>query len=456
MKRLKKSAVILIVLCLIVASTACSTSGGSVSQDKNPPASSTGGSAEASGEKDWTKEEIHLSIIHEHTAETAVTVASSRMYLRVQDEFAAAHPNVKLDVTALGSSEVFERLTVLAASDELPDVVYLNNAVFDAVKEDNMLLDVTEYFDKNFYRDNLRTFSYNGAVYGVPIKYTTYNYMYYNSELWKEAGYDKFPSTWDEVLKANEFFKSKGIPTILFANKLSWFALASYFNAIMHEICGTEWVEAIGAKDGSASFTDDRLVEALEKFATLRPLWNPDFISADDQWAVAELAKGKAGAHISGSWVAGSIKAHDKENPGIADIIRVAPVPTFTGVAPTVDYAVPQGFGLNVKVAKDEMKKQAAIAFLQFLGTDRYSRYMAEVGEMGPVEVNVDMSGLKPMQQDMFAVMNSHKNVPQITYNLHASVARTIDASLASFLSGSITAKECAAEIQRAYEAQLP
>jgi len=56
----------------------------------------------------------------------------------------------------------------------------------------------------------------------------------------------------------------------------------------------------------------------------------------------------------------------------------------------------------------------------------------------------------------MFAVMNSHKNVPQITYNLHASVARTIDASLASFLSGSITAKECAAEIQRAYEAQLP
>ena len=102
------------------------------------------------------------------------------------------------------------------------------------------------------------------------------------------------------------------------------------------------------------------------------------------------------------------------------------------------------------------MKKQAAVAFLQMLGTNKYSKYMAEVGEMGPVEVDVDLSGLKPMQQDMFSVMNSHKNVPQITHNLHASVARAIEASLSSYLSGSITAQECGAEIQRAYEAQIP
>lgn len=456
MKKLRKNAVIIIMLCLLVVMTACSTSGDNGSQGKSPSASSTEGSTEASGEKDWTKEDINLSIVHEHTAETAATVASSKMYLRVQDEFTETYPNVKLDVTALGSSEVFERLTVLAASDELPDVVYLNSMVFDAVKKDNMLLDVSEYFDRSFYRDNLDTFSYDGAVYGVPIKFTTYNYVYYNTDMWKEAGYEAFPSTWDEVLKANKYFEDKGIPSIIFANKLPFFAVNAYFNAIVHEICGSDWVDSINEMDGSANFTDDCLVEALEKFNTLQPLWNQDFISADDQWAVAQLAKGNAGAHISGSWVAGSIISYEDENPGISDTIRVAAVPTFSGEKPTIDYAVPQGFALSAKVANNEMKKQAAVAFLKMLGTDKYSKYMAEVGEMGPVEVDVDLSGLKPMQQDMFTVMNSHKNVPHMTIDLHASVGNALQALLPSYLSGSITAEECAAEIQKAYEAQKP
>lgn len=456
MKRMRKIAAILVVLCLLVVMTACTSSGEKSQQDKNPSASTASQSTESSGEKDWTKENITLSIVHEHTKEVAETVASSKMYLRVQDEFAQTYPNVKLDVTALGSSEVFERLTVLAASDELPDVVYLSSAVFDAVKKDNMLMDVSEYFDRSKYRDNLNTFSYNGAVYGIPIKYTTYNYVYYNTNLWKEAGYDEFPKTWDEVLKANEYFKGKGIPSIIFANKLPFFSMNAYFNAIVHEVCGSDWVDSINAMDGKAAFTDDCMIEALEKFNTLVPLWNADFVSADDQWAVAELAKGKAGAHISGSWVANSIISYEKDYPGISDAIRVAAVPTFSGEEPTIDYAVPQGFGLNAKVAEDEMKKQAAVTFLQLLGTDKYSKYMAEIGEMGPVEVDIDMSGLKQMQQDMFAVMNSHKNVPHITVSLNTSVYNAFTSSIPSYLSGSINAKECADDVQAAYEAQKP
>lgn len=456
MKKMRKVAVILIVLCLFVTISACTPSSEDSSQEKSPSASSSGAVNETSEDKDWTKEDITLSIIHEHTKETAETVASTRMYLRVQDEFAEKYPNVTLNATALGSSEVFERLTVLAASDELPDVVYLNGAVFDAVKKDNMLLDVSDYFDRSFYRDNLNTFSYEGVVYGVPIKYTTYNYMYYNADMWKEAGYEEFPKTWNEMLEANKYFKDKGIPAIIYGNKLPFFSMTSYFNAMVHEVCGSDWVDSIRAMDGKAAFTDDSLIESLEKLGTLLPLWNPDFVSADDQWAVAELAKGNAGAHISGSWVANSIISYEEKYPGISDTIRVAAVPTFSGEAPTIDYAVPQGFALNVKVTENEMKKQAAIAFLQMLGTDKYSKYMAEIGEMGPVEVDVDLSGLKQMQQDMFAVMNSNKNVPHITIGLDSSVFNAFTSAIPSYLSGSITAKECAADVQKAYEAQKP
>lgn len=81
---------------------------------------------------------------------------------------------------------------------------------------------------------------------------------------------------------------------------------------------------------------------------------------------------------------------------------------------------------------------------------------MAEIGEMGPVEVDVDLTGLKQMQQDMFAVMNSHKNVSHITIGLDSSVYNALTSAIPSYLSGSITAKECAADVQAAYEAQIP
>lgn len=147
MGKFRKTTVLLIILCLLVAITACSTTD---TQGSSRPDPKTDGATETSGEKDWTKENITLTVIHEHTAEVAQTVASSRMYLRVQDEFLETYPNINMEVTALGSSEVFERLTVLAASNELPDIVYLNKVVFDAVKKDNMLLDISEYFDRSY------------------------------------------------------------------------------------------------------------------------------------------------------------------------------------------------------------------------------------------------------------------------------------------------------------------
>ena len=40
----------------------------------------------------------------------------------------------------------------------------------------------------------------------------------YDKAMWKEAGYDTFPSTWEDVEKASEYFQEQGIDTVAFGN----------------------------------------------------------------------------------------------------------------------------------------------------------------------------------------------------------------------------------------------
>jgi hypothetical protein len=109
-------------------------------------------------------------------------------------------------------------------------------------------------------------------------------------------------------------------------------------------------------------------------------------------------------------------------------------------------YAIPQAVGINSELTGNKL--EAAKAFAKFMGSNRYSTYMAEVGEMGPVPVDIDTSKLLPMQQDMFAVMNSYDNVYQLSSYTSAAENTAMQTSVSSFLAGIISAEECAADIQ--------
>ncbi len=410
--------------------------------------------AMAAGE-DWTTREVTLTFIHEHTEENAKAVTSSQMFRRCMEEFMALYPNVTIEETALGSTDASQKLSVLAATDNLPDIVYLYNNLFASVVGEGMLADLTGILDPAAFRDGLSTFSHEGKVYGIPVKYSTYGYMYYNAQMWAEAGYDQFPSTWGELLEAaqNPYFADRGITPVIFANMAdgTW-GVYLYLNPILYEVCGEEWVNSIIANDGAAKFTDACFIEALHKLESLKPMWNVDFNALTDQPAVAEYAKGKAAAHLSGPWVVTQLKSLEEEYPGILDKTRIAKTPSFDGEHASVGYAIPQGLGISARVVGTD-RYEAAVAFLQYMGSSAYSQYMADAGEMGPVIVQAsEEAQFLPMQQDSFDVLNSVDNYPELLPLFSAATASAYKSATMSFLSGAITAEECAAEIQATME----
>lgn len=398
------------------------------------------------------EEPITLTIIHEHTPTNAEAIASSRMFLEAEKEFLELHPNITMETSALGSStELWDKLAVLAASADLPDIIYMNSVLFNTIAADGMLADLTGVVeDPSIYRDNLATFSYEGKVMGLPVKATTYNYVFYDPEIWSQAGYETIPATWDEFLVACDAVRALGYTPVSMGNKTLWNVISNYFEALIYECCGQEWIDSIAVKDGQAAFTDACYIEALNWLKKISAIWNPDFNTADDQWAVGEYAKGKAAAHISGTWVPGSIKSFEADYPGISERTRIARIPTISGEDPVIVASLPQGLGINAELEGDKL--EAAIEYVKYIAGESYSKHMAEIGEMGPVIVDIDTSNLLPMQQDMFSIMNAYQNVNQLNALIPAAVASEQQASISSFLSGAMSAEEVAASVQAIYD----
>ena len=399
----------------------------------------------------FADDNITITIMHEHTEANAEVINSSKMFMRAQGEFLELHPNITIETTALGSStELWDKLAVLAASNDLPDVIYLNSTIFGTVAPDGMLADLTGLVeDPSRYRDNLESFSYDGKVMALPVKATTYDYMFYDPEIWSKAGYDTIPTTWDEFIVACEAVRALGYVPVSMGNKTLWNVISNYLEPLIYELCGKDWVNSIVARDGKAAFTDDCYVEALTWLKKISVIWNADFNTADDQWAVGEYCKGKAAAHISGTWVPGSIKTYEADYPGISTKTRCCRIPTVSGDAPVIDASLPQALAVNAKL--EGAKLEAAKEYVKYIAGESYSKHMAAVGEMGPVIVDIDLTQLLPMQQDLFGIMNSCDNERQVNSMVAPSVATEQQAAISSLLSGAMTPEEAAASIQAVY-----
>ena len=94
--------------------------------------------------------------------------------------------------------------------------------------DQGLILDLTSYISGSPYAskyDNSKfyPFEYGGKTYAFPaLTEGTCTVVSYDQALWKEAGFDTFPETWEGVLQAKEYFDSKGITTIAFGNSGKW------------------------------------------------------------------------------------------------------------------------------------------------------------------------------------------------------------------------------------------
>lgn len=406
-----------------------------------------------------------LELMHYSTSEEADGNGGSDAFRTTIANWEAAHPDITLNQNVIANAEYKTEIATLAAADDLPDVFLLQGMNTIAWADQGLVMDLTDTIKASPYYDQYNQayftpFTVGDKIYGFPaLTGGTCTVVIYDKQMWKDAGFDTFPSTWEDVEKASEYFNEQGITTIAFGNGGQWQANSDFLSTLGNRYTGPEWFSSLIAKDGAA-FTDDTFVAALKETQHLfneTKIFNEDFNAVTNEDAREYYISGDAAAFIGGNWDESYIWASLQDTDKFDQIgFAVLPQPADATEAPNsqnigLGYAV----AINPKVADDPDKLAAAIDLAQELTGPAFASYVAEnyaLGGLTKVD-DVDLSGFDQITQDFYNWSYVDTDPCEIYDSyIDSAVWSVLNTDLQTMMNGEMSPEDVAANAQAAYE----
>ena len=195
-------------------------------------------------------------------------------YNFVISEFNKTHPNIKVEMEAASDEAYKDKIRVLMASGEVPDIYFSWAGEFSwKFTRAGQALDITDALMNSDWKDKVvlaavEPYKVDGKVYGIPMRINA-KFMVYNKDIFSQQGLN-VPTTWDEFLAVSESLKAAGITPISFGNEFPW-ASAHYVGDLNAKLVNGDVLKAdyLLTAEPDALFTDPGYVEALKRFKQL-------------------------------------------------------------------------------------------------------------------------------------------------------------------------------------------
>ncbi len=118
------------------------------------------------------------------------------------DRFEAENPGLKVDVISLSWGQAFEKLSMMIAGGQIPDVIEMPDFWLARYVSAGQIADMTPFletakFDEDIEPDTFDYGSIRNRVYTIPYGYYL-RAMIYNKKLFQKAGIEEPPLTMDE------------------------------------------------------------------------------------------------------------------------------------------------------------------------------------------------------------------------------------------------------------------
>lgn len=132
------------------------------------------------------------------------TSADRTGLLRAQlDRFEADNPGLKVDVISLSWGQAFEKLSMMVAGGQIPDVIEMPDFWLARYVSAGQIADMSDFvantgFDDDIEPDTFKYGSIGDKIYTIPYGYYL-RALLYNKKLFARAGIEKPPLTMDEL-----------------------------------------------------------------------------------------------------------------------------------------------------------------------------------------------------------------------------------------------------------------
>ncbi|MFV0551007.1 MAG: ABC transporter substrate-binding protein [Anaerorhabdus sp.] len=309
------------------------------------------------------------------------------------DEFEEAHPGVTIETQVTPYSSYWTKMDTIASTGDGPDIFVMNTPNIEKYYESGMLAPLDDALaDQNVNKDDFvdRTFDayeVDGATYGVPFNYDV-SMLFYNIDLVKEAGIDKIPETWDEMLDAGQKildYDSSLYPLVLQGNQ------AGYWPVMVSQ--GAEII----TEDGKSGYESQEMLDSINwiKSAVENGII-PKSSSISSTAPLDVLQSGQAAFALDGSWMLQKTESDTGVNIG------VAPIPSNNENRAGIIHAP------AISVNEQSPNAEIATEFAAFVGTDSSQEKVAtDMGQLAAkkgfddlfVEKNSKLVGLEDTLQ---------------------------------------------------------
>ncbi|MBT2233864.1 ABC transporter substrate-binding protein [Nonomuraea sp. NEAU-A123] len=366
---------------------------------------------------------------------------------KVVAAYKAANPKVDIKLEQVGDQPYKDKIRVLTASKDLPDIYFSWAGDFaNKFVRAGLAADLTGVigpdtpWGSTFAPAALKTFQYGGKYYGMPIDLDA-KYLAYNKAVFTKAGV-QVPKSFEELLTACDTLKAAGTQPIAFGNQYGWAAIhfITQLNAydVSAKTLATDYAPATGA------FTDPGYVTALKQFADLvSRCGTKDANGLSHETAQAQFLDGKAAMHYLES-VEFDVLNKSKLDWSFLRLPAPASAPGDTDALT----GAPDGFLVNGQ------SKNAGLAvdFLKFLSSKENAATMTkDIGWLSPVKGSATAANSYPQLTDALQDIDKAGSfavwLDTIT---NAEVASAYLSGVEGMLSGSRTAEQVMAGVQKA------
>ncbi|MFD7499638.1 ABC transporter substrate-binding protein [Streptomyces sp. NPDC059850] len=311
---------------------------------------------------------------------------------------------VKVKLTQVPGDGYSDKLRTSMGTPNAPDVFFNwgGGSISEFVEKD-MLLDLGPAMEKDpslrkgFIPSILDAGAINGKHYGVPMRGMQPVILFYNKDVFKEAGAQP-PKSWNDIIKLIGTFKGKGVTPFVVAGTDPWTEMM-WVEYLVDRYGGAGVFKKIQS-EGNAAWDDPAVLKTAQTIKDLvdRGAFGKNYKSVNytADGASTYFAKGKAAMHLMGSWEYANQKANQPEfaKSGLGWTTFPA-VPGGTGDPKNVVGNPTNYWSISGKLKGK--KQQAAIDFVKFAAKQDYAKALIANGDV-------------PTTSDASSLLNGHEN----------------------------------------------
>ncbi len=380
------------------------------------------------------------------------------VWRKIADQYEAKHPGVKIQMQFLANEAFKAKLPTLLQSSDAPDFFFSwGGGVLKQQQETGTLMDLTAAMNakdgawqKSYNPAAVKGLTFDDKVSAVPYKLGTVSF-FYNKALFAKAGVDASAiKTWDDYLAAVKKIKAAGIAPIAGGGGEKW-PIHFYWSYLVMRDGGQQVFN--DAKTGKGNgFNDPAIIKAGEQLAELGKLdpFQPGYLSATWPQTLGIFGDGKAAMILGFENTVANQRTNAGDGKGLAnDNIGRFAFPAVTGGAglPTDTLGGLNGWAVTKKAPPE------ALDFLAYLTNAENERMMAAAGMLIPAAVGAEDGVKGPLMSDaaeQLAHSTWHQNF--FDQDLGPSVGRVVNDVAVGIVSGQITPKDGAQQVQDAFE----